>query len=101
MFAVEGALAAIRGEMDLLGVVVLSFVTALGGGIIRDILLGATPPAAMLDIRYPLTALTGGILTFLFYAFVSSVPADIVIRLDAAGSLSSPSPARKRRSPSA
>ena len=50
VFAVEGALAAIRGEMDLLGVVVLSFVTALGGGIIRDVFLGQVPGILRVDI---------------------------------------------------
>jgi uncharacterized membrane protein YeiH len=85
VFAVEGALAAILGRLDLLGVMVLSFVTALGGGIIRDVLIGATPPSAIRDARYPCVALTGGLLTFVFYALVSQVPADILIRLDAAG----------------
>ncbi len=85
VFAVEGALAAIAGELDLLGVLVLSFVTALGGGIIRDVLIGATPPVAIRDGRYPLVALAGGGLTFLFYAFVSSVPVPLIVRLDAGG----------------
>jgi uncharacterized membrane protein YeiH len=85
VFAVEGALAAIAGQLDLLGVLVVSFVTALGGGIIRDVLIGATPPIAIRDGRYPLVALAGGGLTFLFYAFVSSVPVPLIIRLDAAG----------------
>jgi uncharacterized membrane protein YeiH len=85
VFAVEGALAAIAGELDLLGVLVLSFVTALGGGIIRDVLIGATPPVAIRDGRYPLVALAGGGLTFLFYAFVSSVPIPLIVKLDAGG----------------
>jgi uncharacterized membrane protein YeiH len=85
VFAVEGALAAIAGQLDLLGVLVVSFVTALGGGIIRDVLIGATPPIAIRDGRYPLVALAGGGLTFLFYAFVSSLPVPLIIRLDAGG----------------
>jgi uncharacterized membrane protein YeiH len=64
---------------------VLSFITALGGGIIRDVLIGATPPMAVRDARYPAVAVAGGLLTFLLYASVSRVPADLVIRLDAAG----------------
>ncbi len=85
VFAVEGALAAIRAQLDLLGVMVVSFITALGGGIIRDVLIGAVPPIAIRDSRYPLVAIVGGGLTFLFYAFVSSIPPPVIIRLDAAG----------------
>jgi hypothetical protein len=44
VFAAEGALAAIRGNLDVFGVMVLSFVTAVGGGIIRDVLLGRHRP---------------------------------------------------------
>lgn len=52
-FAVSGAMTAMRKGMDLLGVVVLGLVTAVGGGILRDVLLGRTPPAIFSD---PLTA---------------------------------------------
>ncbi|MGA7314301.1 MAG: TRIC cation channel family protein, partial [Silvibacterium sp.] len=41
VFALEGGMAAARGNLDLLGVMVLAFATALGGGIIRDLLIGA------------------------------------------------------------
>ena len=57
VFALEGALIAIRAGLDLLGIAVIAFVASLGGGILRDILLGATPPAAFRDQRYPLLAL--------------------------------------------
>ena len=52
-FAVSGAMTAMRKGMDLLGVAVLGLVTAVGGGILRDVLLGRTPPAIFSD---PLTA---------------------------------------------
>ena len=52
-FAVSGAMTAMRKGMDLLGVVVLGLTTAVGGGILRDVLLGRTPPAIFSD---PLTA---------------------------------------------
>ncbi|MBQ3532134.1 MAG: TRIC cation channel family protein [Oscillospiraceae bacterium] len=52
-FAVSGAMTAMRKGMDLLGVVVLGLITAVGGGILRDVLLGRTPPAIFSD---PLTA---------------------------------------------
>lgn len=60
VFAVEGAMAAISGDLDILGVMVLAFATALGGGIIRDVLLGALPPASLRDWRYPSTVLGAG-----------------------------------------
>jgi uncharacterized membrane protein YeiH len=84
VFAIEGALAAIAGRLDLFGVLVLAFATALGGGI-RDVLLGATPPAALRDWRYPALALAGGGLTFLLRGGVEQVPAFALVGLDAAG----------------
>ncbi len=55
-FAVSGALTAIRKEMDLLGVTILGMITAVGGGIIRDVIMGSTPPAAFIDPKYALIA---------------------------------------------
>jgi uncharacterized membrane protein YeiH len=85
VFAVEGARAAVNARLDLLGVMVLSFVTALGGGILRDVLIGDTPPSAIRDPRYPLMALAGGALTFLLYRFVARIPAEVITVLDAGG----------------
>jgi uncharacterized membrane protein YeiH len=51
-FAASGAWAGIRREMDLFGVVVLGLVTAIGGGTLRDILLGSLPPFALRDETY-------------------------------------------------
>ncbi|MGH8781678.1 trimeric intracellular cation channel family protein [Paraburkholderia sp.] len=85
VFALEGALAAMRGGLDLLGVMVLSFVVALGGGVIRDLLIGATPPNAVRDWRYPALAFATGLLTFVFHGAARELPALLVITLDAAG----------------
>lgn len=85
VFAVEGALAAIAGGLDLLGVLVLSFATALGGGVIRDLLIAASPPSALRDWRYAAIAFAAGGLTFLFHALVRQVPGVLLIGLDAAG----------------
>jgi uncharacterized membrane protein YeiH len=85
VFAVEGAMAAIRANLDLLGLLVLSFATALGGGITRDMLIGAVPPNSIRDWRYGATALTGGGTVFFFYQFFRSVPQPLMITLDAAG----------------
>ena len=51
-FAVSGAMTALRRQMDLLGVLILGLITAVGGGILRDLLLGITPPKIFDD---PLT----------------------------------------------
>ena len=85
VFAIEGALAAIQANLDLLGIMVLAFCTALGGGIIRDVLIGATPPAALRDWRYPALAFTGATITILFLGFTLSIPSQALATLDAAG----------------
>lgn len=60
VFAVKWAMTAIRANLDLLGLMVLSFATALGGGMIRDLLIGAVPPNSIRDWRYGATAFAGG-----------------------------------------
>jgi len=85
LFAIEGASAAITGKLDLLGLMVLAFATALGGGIIRDVLLGATPPSALRDWRYPTIAFAGAAIVFFFHQFVQETPAQLIMVLDAAG----------------
>ena len=85
VFAVEGALAGIRGELDLLGLLVVSFVTALGGGTVRDLLIGAVPPNSIRDWRYGATAFAGGGAVFCFYHSFQHVPQQLLITLDAAG----------------
>jgi uncharacterized membrane protein YeiH len=85
VFAVEGALAGIRGELDLLGLLVVSFMTALGGGTVRDLLIGAVPPNSIRDWRYGATAFAGGGAVFCFYQSFQHVPQQLLITLDAAG----------------
>jgi len=85
VFAIEGASAAIQAGLDLLGVLVLSFIVALGGGVVRDVLIGATLPNAIRDWRYPLLAFAAGLLTFAFHAPVAAAPPMLLITLDAAG----------------
>jgi uncharacterized membrane protein YeiH len=85
VFAIEGALSAMRGGLDLLGVMVISFVAALGGGVIRDLLIGAAPPNAIRDWRYPVLTFLVGLLTFVFHSTVQGFPATLVLVLDAAG----------------
>jgi uncharacterized membrane protein YeiH len=65
VFAVSGAFRAVRHELDILGVLVLSIATGVGGGIIRDIMLGTTPPAAFQNQIYILVSVAGGIVVFI------------------------------------
>jgi uncharacterized membrane protein YeiH len=85
VFAIEGANAAIDAGLDLLGVLVLSFMVALGGGIVRDLLIGATPPSAIRDWRYPVLAFVAGLTAFLLHTQVRAIPPLLLITLDAAG----------------
>ena len=64
VFAVAGALVAVRKNLDIFAALVLGGVTGLGGGFIRDVLIGATPPAALADWRYLLVPVAAGLLTF-------------------------------------
>jgi uncharacterized membrane protein YeiH len=85
VFAVEGATAGIQANLDLLGLMVVAFATALGGGIIRDVLIGAIPPNSIRDWRYPVVAFVGAAVVFCFYQFVSQVSPWAIIIFDAAG----------------
>jgi uncharacterized membrane protein YeiH len=85
VFAVEGGLAAVRSELDILGLAVIALATALGGGIIRDVLIGAIPPNSVRDWRYPGTALLGASAVFFFSQMIQGVPQGLLITLDAAG----------------
>lgn len=72
-FAASGALLALRRRLDFFGVLVLSFLTACGGGIVRDLLIGRTPPAALEDYTYVIVAVSTGFITFAFYRIISRV----------------------------
>jgi len=64
VFALTGALRALTKQLDLMGAVVLAIVTALGGGMMRDALIGRNPPAAFIDEVYLLIAITTGVIAF-------------------------------------
>lgn len=64
---------------------VLAFATALGGGIIRDLLIGAAPPNAIRDWRYGTAAFLGAGTVFFFYEIVRQVPPQLIVTADAAG----------------
>ena len=69
----------------MLGLLVVSFVTALGGGTVRDLLIGAVPPNSIRDWRYGATAFAGGAAVFCFSPSFQHVPQQLMITLDAAG----------------
>ena len=64
-FAASGALIAMKKHMDLLGVIVLGVVTAIGGGILRDLILGITPPLAFRDPTCAVVAIATAIVMFI------------------------------------
>ena len=67
VFALSGAVAGVRERLDLFGVLVLSFAAASAGGIMRDLLIGAVPPAAISDWRYLAVSLLAGLVVFFWY----------------------------------
>jgi uncharacterized membrane protein YeiH len=84
-FALNGALTALRAtRLDIVGVVTLGMITALGGGTIRDVLLDALPPATFVDGRYLAVAASGGLIAFLFGRHLDRITGAINV-LDAAG----------------
>ena len=85
VFALEGAGSAIQGNLDLLGLMVLAFATALGGGILRDLLIGAVPPNSIRDWRYSATAFVAAAFVFLWHSGISRIPPSLIVTLDAAG----------------
>lgn len=67
VFALSGAVAGVKERLDLFGVLVLSFAAASAGGIMRDLLIGAVPPAAISDWRYLAVSLAAGLVVFFWY----------------------------------
>jgi len=84
VFALSGATAGVRRRLDLFGVLVLSIVAANSGGILRDLLIGAVPPASISDWRYLGVSVLAGVVTFLWAPSIERL--DHPVRLfDAAG----------------
>jgi uncharacterized membrane protein YeiH len=84
VFALSGAVAGVRRRLDLFGVLVLSFVAANSGGIVRDLLIGATPPAAIRDWRYLAASLLAGVVIFFWHPSLRHLRNTVLV-LDAAG----------------
>jgi uncharacterized membrane protein YeiH len=84
VFAISGGSAAVNRRLDLFGVLVLSFVAGNVGGITRDLLIGAVPPAAIADWRYLAVSLLAGAITFFWYSGINKLSNPVLI-FDAAG----------------
>ena len=78
VFALSGATAGARRRLDIFGVLVLSFVAANSGGIVRDLLIGATPPAAISDWRYLAVSLLAGVLIFFWYPIINRLQSPVL-----------------------
>jgi len=84
VFAISGAIAGARHRLDLFGILVLSFAAATFGGIVRDVLIGAIPPASIRDWRYVAVSVVAGLVTFRWYEYVGRLQ-NAVLFFDAAG----------------
>lgn len=84
VFAISGALLAVRKNFDVFGIAVLAEVTALGGGLFRDVIIGAVPPAAFTDLGYFTTPLLAAGLVFFLHPQVERIQVGVNV-FDAAG----------------
>ena len=84
VFALSGATAGVKHRLDLFGVLVLSYAAGNAGGITRDLLIGAVPPAAISDWRYLAVSLLAGIVTFWRSSVIDRLRSPVLL-FDAAG----------------
>src|ERR1700751_4724572 len=84
VFAISGAAAAGKHRLDIFGVLVLSFAAGNAGGITRDVLIGAVPPAAIADWTYVGVSVLAGLLTFFGYSLIARL-SNPVLWFDAVG----------------
>jgi uncharacterized membrane protein YeiH len=84
VFALSGAMTGVRHRLDLFGVLVLSFAAATAGGITRDLLINAVPPASIADWRYIVVPVVAGLATFWWHPTVQRWQSPVLV-FDAAG----------------
>jgi len=84
VFALSGATAGVKHRLDLFGVLVLSFAAGNSGGIARDLMIGAIPPAAISDWRYIAVSILAGLVTFYWYRIINRLSSPVLV-FDAAG----------------
>ncbi len=78
VFAISGAMAAVKHRLDIFGVLVLAFAAGNAGGMTRDVLIGAVPPAAIADWKYLAVSVLAGLLTFFWYPITNRLSKDIL-----------------------
>jgi uncharacterized membrane protein YeiH len=84
VFALSGAAAGVKNRLDLFGVLVLSFAAGNSGGIARDVMIGAVPPAVIIDWRYPAVSVLAGLITFYWFQDINRLRSPVEV-FDAAG----------------
>lgn len=84
VFGLSGATLAVRRRLDVFGLGVLAVAAALAGGMLRDVALGATPPAAFADPRYLYAALASAVCVFFGHRLIERVRKPVMV-LDALG----------------
>jgi uncharacterized membrane protein YeiH len=83
-YAVSGALVAVRRDLDVVGIAIVATFTGLGGGIVRDVVLGATPPAAFTHWAYLVAALGAAAGTAVAHPLLARLDRPLLL-FDAAG----------------
>ena len=84
VFALSGGMAGVKHRLDLFGVLVLAFAAGNSGGIARDVMIGAVPPAAIKDWRYIAVSMLAGLITFYWYHIINRLSSPVLV-FDAAG----------------
>ncbi|HKW26086.1 MAG TPA: trimeric intracellular cation channel family protein [Terriglobales bacterium] len=84
VFALSGGMAGVKHRLDLFGVLVLAFAAGNSGGMARDVMIGALPPAALSDWRYIAVSILAGLITFYWYRIINRLSSPVLV-FDAAG----------------
>ena len=84
VFAISGATQGVRKQFDLFGVLVLAWVAAVAGGVARDLMIGAVPPAALANGRYLAVTVAAGLLGFFGSNLIGRLRTPVLL-FDAAG----------------
>ena len=84
VFALSGATKAVQHRLDFFGVMVLCFAAGNSGGIARDIMIGAIPPAAISNWAYLAVSVLAGVVTFFWYPLINRLSSPVLL-FDAAG----------------
>lgn len=83
-FAVTGAFKAVEHKSDIVGVLILSTITGVAGGVIRDIIFGKLPPTAVINPLYIIITISTGVVIFLLYPILKT-HWNLFLKFDAVG----------------